>query len=104
MKALIAAHAAREPGFEPGIRDPKSPVIPLHHSRIEEASENATGRLKGVSSEPSCDRVRLTLGRCASIETRLLGAATQADAFTGQHDADQPPPPPSKPGSVIGAG
>src|SRR5687768_6699291 len=24
--------AAAEPGFEPGTRDPKSPVIPLHHS------------------------------------------------------------------------
>ena len=25
---------AAEPGFEPGLRDPKSPVLPLHNSAI----------------------------------------------------------------------
>ena len=27
---------AGEPGFEPGLRDPKSPVLPLHNSAFVE--------------------------------------------------------------------
>ena len=32
---------AAEPGFEPGLRDPKSPVLPLHNS-----ASNAEGRTR----------------------------------------------------------
>ena len=38
---------AAEPGFEPGLRDSKSPVLPLHNSAIDALRPNLSGGAEG---------------------------------------------------------
>ena len=38
-EAFYPGKLAAEPGFEPGLRDPKSPVLPLHNSATNAYAE-----------------------------------------------------------------
>jgi hypothetical protein len=37
VRLSLWVEVAAEPGIEPGLRDPNSPVLPLHHSATREA-------------------------------------------------------------------
>ena len=42
----LPGNKAAEPGFEPGLRDPKSPVLPLHNSALNTPQFGAEGRAR----------------------------------------------------------
>lgn len=61
-----ASRVAAEPGIEPGLRDPNSPVLPLHHSAtrvlglyLETQGETTTGLANLLVNSSSFRAIRL---------------------------------------------
>jgi hypothetical protein len=75
---------AAEPGFEPGLRDPKSPVLPLHNSALNigeyfynffSGAEGRTRTDMGVAPQQFLRLPRLPIPPLRLVQTLVIGVS-----------------------------